>query len=60
MTTSTPCGRIDTEREEKTMTMYRLIFKDGTHGAWTADKAEAEKNAKFFHARIEEKIFEKK
>ena len=41
------------------MTMYRLIFKDGTRGAWTADKAEAEKNAKFFHARIEEKIFEK-
>lgn len=32
---------------------YRLIFKDGSYGAWTTNKAKAEENAKFFGARIE-------
>lgn len=35
------------------MTCYRLIFRDGSHGAWTTNKAEVEENAKFFHAMIE-------
>ena len=32
---------------------YRLVFKDGSHGAWSTDKVEIEKSAKFFHAKIE-------
>lgn len=32
---------------------YRLIFKDGTHSAWTTDKKFIEENAKFFSAKIE-------
>jgi hypothetical protein len=57
LTNQIRCGKIDTEREVKTMMMYRLIFKDGTFGPWTADKDEAIRNADFFHAKIEEKPF---
>ena len=32
---------------------YRLIFKDGSHSAWSTDKASVEESAKFFNARIE-------
>lgn len=32
---------------------YRLVFRDGTHGAWTTDKERIEEDAKFFHATIE-------
>ena len=41
------------------MTMYRVIYKDGTHGAWTANKAEAEENAKFFRGKVETKVFQR-
>lgn len=37
------------------MTYYRLTFKDGSHSAWTTNKALVEKDAKFFHATIETK-----
>lgn len=39
------------------MTYYRLIYRDGTHGAWTTDYAWIEECAKFFGATIESKIF---
>ena len=42
------------------MRMYRVIFKDGTHGAWTKNYAEAKRSADFFHGRIESKVFEEK
>ena len=32
---------------------YRLIFRDGSHSAWSTDKARIEEDAKFFRARIE-------
>ena len=36
------------------ITRYRVIYKDGTHGTWTLNKAEAEENLKFFNGiRIE-------
>lgn len=34
-------------------TWYRLVFKNGTHSAWSRDKESIEKDAKFFRARIE-------
>ena len=33
---------------------YRLVFRDGSHSAWTSDKKSIEESAKFFRARIEE------
>ena len=41
-----------------TITRYRLIYRDGSCGAWTTDKEMIEENAKFFHARIETWIVE--
>ena len=35
------------------MTYYRLVYRDGSHGAWNTDKEWVEGCAKFFHARIE-------
>jgi len=35
------------------MTMYRLIYKDGSHGAWSTDLERIKKDAQFFGARIE-------
>ena len=32
---------------------YRLVYRDGSHGAWSTDKARIEESAKFFGARIE-------
>ena len=48
------------EREVNKMTeiRYRLVFRDGTHGAWTTDKKRIEENAKFFHATIETWVVE--
>ena len=37
-----------------TIIRFRLVFKNGTHGAWTTDKARIEQDAKFFNATIEE------
>ena len=36
-----------------TVIRYRLVFKDGSCGAWTMDKARAEEDAKFFGAKVE-------
>ena len=38
-------------------TLYRIVYKDGTHSAWTGDYNWAKKNADFFKARVEMKIF---
>lgn len=35
------------------MTLYRLVYRDGSHGAWTRDKEWIEECAKFFNAEIE-------
>ena len=32
---------------------YRVIFKDGSHGAWSTDKERTESTAKFFRATVE-------
>lgn len=32
---------------------YRLVFRDGSHSAWTTDKERITKNAKFFGVDIE-------
>ena len=37
---------------------YRLVFKNGTHSAWTTDKERIEKDAKFFRAKIEKWVVE--
>jgi len=39
------------------MKYYRLIYKGGSHGAWTRDYAWIAECAKFFGATIETKIF---
>ena len=36
-------------------TLYRLIFSDGSHGAWSDDLEKIKANAKFFKATIETK-----
>lgn len=36
-------------------TLYRLIFSDGSHGAWSDDLEKIKVNAKFFKATIESK-----
>ena len=38
-------------------TLYRLVFKDGDHGAWDDDIERIRKYAKFFHAKIESREF---
>jgi len=46
------------EREVNTMTTYyRLIFRDGSCGAWSTDYERIVESAKYFNALIEEKIF---
>lgn len=37
-------------------TLYRLIFSDGSHGAWSDDLEKIKANARFFNAIIETKI----
>ena len=46
---------IISEREVREMKeiRYRLIFKDGSHSAWSTDKEWVVENAKFFRADIE-------
>ena len=36
-----------------TIIRYRLVYKNGNHGAWTTNKTEIEESAKFFGATIE-------
>ena len=38
-------------------TLYRLVFRDGTHGAWSDDIDRIREDAKFFSADIEERKF---
>ena len=38
-------------------TLYRIVYKDGTHSAWTRDYNWAKKNADFFKGRVEMKTF---
>lgn len=38
-------------------TLYRLVYKNGDHGAWDDDNDRIRKYAKFFHAEIEEREF---
>lgn len=39
-------------------TLYRLVYKNGDHGAWDDDIDRIRKYAKFFHAEIESMEFE--
>ena len=39
------------------MKLYRLIYTDGTHGAWTRDLEYIKRNAHYFRAKIETKEF---
>ena len=41
------------------MVYYRLVFKNGHHGAWTSDFDRIQESAKFFGARIEYQYFER-
>ena len=38
-------------------TFYRLVYKNGDHGAWDDDIERIRKYAKFFHAEIEIREF---
>lgn len=38
-------------------TLYRLVYKNGDHGAWDDDIDRIRKYAKFFHADIESREF---
>lgn len=38
-------------------TLYRLVFRDGTHGAWNGDIDRIREYAEFFHAEIESREF---
>ena len=38
-------------------TLYRIVYKDGTHSAWTRDYNWAKKNADFFKGKVEMKTF---
>lgn len=48
------------EREVLIMTVvrYRLIFRDGSHGAWETDFKRIQESAEFFKARIEKWVVE--
>ena len=39
------------------MTYYRLVYKDGTHGAWTRNYEWIADCARFFGAKIESRVF---
>ena len=39
------------------MKMYRLRYKDGSHGAWDSNLERIQESAKFFDAIIEERTF---
>ena len=40
------------------MELYRLVFKDGRHSAWSLNKERVEKDARFFHATVETKCLD--
>jgi hypothetical protein len=37
--------------------MYRLVFRDGSHSAWSFDKERTEQNAKSLRATVETKEY---
>lgn len=37
------------------MELYRLVFADGSHGAWNFNKDRVERDAKMFNAKVETK-----
>lgn len=39
------------------MTLYRLRYKDGSCGAWSSDLERVKKDAEFFRATIESRVF---
>ena len=39
------------------MKMYRLVFRDGSHSAWSFDYERVSADAKFFRAEIEEMFY---
>ena len=45
------------EQERKMRTLYRLVYKNGDHGAWDDDIDRIREYAKFFHAEIEIKRY---
>ena len=46
-----------TNTSEEMKTYYRLVYKDGDHGAWNDDIDRIREYAKFFGAKIEERKF---
>ena len=36
-----------------TVTRYRVVYRNGSHGAWSTNKEEVERIAKKFNGRIE-------
>jgi hypothetical protein len=46
-----------TKNLEEMRTLYRLVFRDGDHGAWDDDIDRIRKYAKFFGAEIESRKF---
>ena len=39
------------------VTYFRLVYRNGSHGAWNSDLEFVKKNANFFRADIESKEF---
>ena len=37
---------------------YRLVFRDGSHSAWSTDLKRIQESAKFFRAEIEKWVVE--
>jgi hypothetical protein len=46
-----------TKNLEEMRTLYRLVFRDGDHGAWDDDIDRIREYAEFFSAEIESRKF---
>lgn len=40
--------------------LFRLRYKDGSHGAWDSNYLRVKEDAKFFGARIEVRLYERR
>ena len=62
MTDNQPYDIIIIEKEREVMIMteirYRLVFRDGSHSAWSTDLERIQESAKFFRAEIEKWVVE--
>lgn len=62
MTNNQPYDIIIIEKEREVMIMteirYRLVFRDGSHSAWSTDLERIQESAKFFRAEIEKWVVE--